>query len=230
MHPLIYLPDFLKLFKDLIDLLHEAVCRRQDVYPLPRFSIFTYQSREKDNQNQGGQETFAYPNCEGYNERTKRLLGGFQMAETVSQTLSEELFKLLQKERFVTLGTVDHESGAPSLSSLSWTFAASADTIRFAVDNRSRILANIAKEPQVVLHLIGAGSSFAINGRATVKAERLEGVPLKLAMAEIKIEAVRDIMFYGSRISVEPGYEKTYDKNAAAKLDNQVMTALREAN
>ncbi|MFS0558601.1 pyridoxamine 5'-phosphate oxidase family protein [Brevibacillus sp. 179-C9.3 HS] len=152
------------------------------------------------------------------------------MAETVSQTLSEELFKLLQKERFVTLGTVDHESGAPSLSSLSWTFAASADTIRFAVDNRSRILANIAKEPQVVLHLIGAGSSFAINGRATVKAERLEGVPLKLAMAEIKIEAVRDIMFYGSRISVEPGYEKTYDKNAAAKLDNQVMTALREAN
>ncbi|MGF9908353.1 pyridoxamine 5'-phosphate oxidase family protein [Brevibacillus porteri] len=152
------------------------------------------------------------------------------MAETVSQSLSEDLFNLLQKERFVTLGTVDHESGAPSLSSLSWTYAVSADTIRFAVDNRSRILANIAKEPQVVLHLIGAGSSFAINGRASVKTDRLEGVPLKLAMAEIKIEAVRDIMFYGSRISVEPQYEKTYDKNAAAKLDNQVMTALKDAN
>ncbi|EJL42359.1 hypothetical protein BAG01nite_22320 [Brevibacillus agri] len=151
------------------------------------------------------------------------------MAETVSQTLSEELFALLQKERFVTLGTVDHETGAPSLSSLSWTLAVNSGLIRFAVDNRSRILANIAKEPQVVLHLIGAGSSFAINGRAAVKAERLEGVPLKLALVEIAIDSVRDVMFYGSRISVEPQYEKTYDKNAAAKLDNQVMTALKNA-
>ncbi|RNB54080.1 pyridoxamine 5'-phosphate oxidase family protein [Brevibacillus gelatini] len=151
------------------------------------------------------------------------------MAETVSQTLSEDLFALLQKERFVTLGTVDHETGAPSLSSLSWALAVNSGLIRFAVDNRSRILANIAKEPQVVLHLIGAGSSFAINGRATLKAERLEGVPLKLALVEIAIDSVRDVMFYGSRISVEPQYEKTYDKNAAAKLDNQVMTALKNA-
>ncbi|EMT54536.1 hypothetical protein I532_02990 [Brevibacillus borstelensis AK1] len=151
------------------------------------------------------------------------------MAETVSQTLSEELFGLLQQERFITLNTIDHESGAPSLSSLSWTFAASPQVIRFAVDNRSRILTNIAKQPQVVLHLIGAGSSYAINGRAVLKSERMEEVPLKLAMVEVTIEAVRDVMFYGSRISVEPQYEKTYDKNAAAKLDNQVMTALRKA-
>ncbi|GED70575.1 hypothetical protein BRE01_42770 [Brevibacillus reuszeri] len=151
------------------------------------------------------------------------------MAETVSRSLSEELFALLQKERFITLGTIDHESGAPSLSSLSWTFAPNVESIRFAVDNRSRILANIAKEPQVVLHLIGAGSSFAINGKAVLKTERLEEVPLKLAMVEITIEAIRDIMFYGSRISVEPQYEKTYDKNAAAKLDNQVMAALKNA-
>ncbi|MFP3389600.1 pyridoxamine 5'-phosphate oxidase family protein [Brevibacillus sp. SIMBA_040] len=151
------------------------------------------------------------------------------MAETVSRSLSEELFALLQQERFITLGTIDHESGAPSLSSLSWTYAPNVESIRFAVDNRSRILINIAKEPQVVLHLIGAGSSFAINGKAVLKTERLEEVPLKLAMVEITIETIRDIMFYGSRISVEPQYEKTYDKNAAAKLDNQVMTALKNA-
>ncbi|WP_289139046.1 pyridoxamine 5'-phosphate oxidase family protein [uncultured Brevibacillus sp.] len=151
------------------------------------------------------------------------------MAETVSRSLSEELFALLQQERFITLGTIDHESGAPSLSSLSWTYAPNVESIRFAVDNRSRILTNIAKEPQVVLNLIGAGSSFAINGKAVLKTERLEEVPLKLAMVEITIETIRDIMFYGSRISVEPQYEKTYDKNAAAKLDNQVMTALKNA-
>lgn len=149
------------------------------------------------------------------------------MSETVAQSLSEELFALLQKERFLTLGSIDHESGAPSLSSLSWVYAPNHQKIRFAVDNRSRILANIAKEPQVVLHLIAAGSSYAINGTAKVIVDRLPEVPLKLAAIEITIATVRDVMFYGSRISVEPQYEKTYDKNAAEKLDNQVMTALR---
>lgn len=154
--------------------------------------------------------------------------GGIDVAETVAHTLSEELFSLLQQERFVTLGTIDHATGAPALASISWVLAVNHQTIRFAIDNRSRVLANLKKEPRVVLHLIGAGSSYAISGRARVHTERMEGVPLKLAMVEIAIEAVRDIMFYGSRISVEPQYEKTYDKNAAAKLDQQVMAALRK--
>jgi nitroimidazol reductase NimA-like FMN-containing flavoprotein (pyridoxamine 5'-phosphate oxidase superfamily) len=149
------------------------------------------------------------------------------VAETVAQSLSEELFALLQKERFLTLGTIDHESGAPSLSSISWVFAPNHHTVRFAVDNRSRIITNINHNPQVVLHLIGAGSSYAINGKARVAVEKMEEVPLKLAMVEVTIDTVRDVMFYGSRISVEPQYEKTYDKKAADKLDNQVMTALR---
>ncbi len=150
------------------------------------------------------------------------------MAETVAHSLSEELFALLQQERFVMLGTIDHESGAPTLSAISWVFAPNPQTIRFAVDSRSRIIANVAKEPKVVLNLIGAGSTYAINGKAKVAVERMEDVPLKLAMIEVAIESVRDVMFYGSRISVEPQYEKTYDKNAAAKLDSQVMAALRK--
>lgn len=150
------------------------------------------------------------------------------MAETVSQTLSEELFSFLQQERFVTLATIDYETGAPSLHSLSWTFAESVQKIRFAVNNRSRILANIAKQPEVVLHLIVADSSYAVNGRAAIKTDKMAEVPLKLAMIEMEIYAVRDIMFYGSRISVEPQYEKTYDKKAAMKLDGQVMAALRK--
>lgn len=150
------------------------------------------------------------------------------MAETVSQTLSEELFSFLQQERFVTLATIDHETGAPSLHSLSWTFAASVQRILFAVNNRSRILENIAKQPEVVLHLIVADSSYAVNGRAFIRTDRMDDVPLKLAMIEMEIYSVRDIMFYGSRISVEPQYEKTYDKKAAMKLDGQVMAALRK--
>lgn len=148
------------------------------------------------------------------------------MAETVSNSLSDELFQLLQKERFVLLGTIDHETQAPSLSAISWIFAPNPQTIRFAVDSRSRIIANIQKEPKVVFNLFGAESTFSINGNATLASERMEEVPLKLAMIEVTIDSVRDVMFYGSRISVEPQYEKTYDKKAAAKLDQQVMSAL----
>lgn len=149
------------------------------------------------------------------------------MAETVAHSLSEELLALLQKERFITFGTVDHETGAPSLSSLSWVYAPTGQKIRIALDNRSRIIANIAKQPQAVVHVIANGSSYSINGSAKLLVELLPEVPLKLAVIELEIEAVRDIMFYGSRISVEPQYEKTYNKAAADKLDAQVMTAMR---
>jgi hypothetical protein len=36
-------------------------------------------------------------------------------------------------------------------------------------------------------------------------------------------------MFYGSKIVTEPQYDKTYDKNAAARLDTQVMEAMKKA-
>ncbi|MBO8162223.1 MAG: pyridoxamine 5'-phosphate oxidase family protein [Brevibacillus sp.] len=149
------------------------------------------------------------------------------MAETVAQSLSDELYTLLQQERFLLLGTIDHETGAPATNAISWVYAPSPERIRLAVDSRSRIVTNLRKEPRVVLTLIGAGSSYAISGTAVIAEERMEDVPLKLTKIEVSIQSVRDVMFYGSRISVEPQYEKTYDKHAAAKLDHQVMTALR---
>ena len=36
-------------------------------------------------------------------------------------------------------------------------------------------------------------------------------------------------MFYGSKITVVPKYDKTYDLEAAKKLDNQVMEAMKKA-
>jgi len=57
----------------------------------------------------------------------------------------------------------------------------------------------------------------------------LDGVPFKLSCFDIHVEQVRDAMFYGSRLSVAPEYEKTYDKRAAEKLDNQVFAAMKKA-
>jgi len=149
------------------------------------------------------------------------------MAETVARSLNEQLLPLLQKERFVLLSTVDNETGAPNMNAISWIFAPNESSIFFAVDNRSRIVQNIKANEQVTLTLIGGGSVYAIAGNALIETENMEGVPLKLAKVVVSITEVRDVMFYGSRISVEPDYEKTYDKQAAEKLDHQVMSALK---
>lgn len=156
-------------------------------------------------------------------------VGGIFMANEVEQKLIEPLFQALQKERFVMVATIDHETGGPNVSAISWVYAPSQDRLYFAVDNRSRIVQNIQKNSLVVITLIANESTYSISGNAHVKIEKMEGVPLKLALVEIAITEVRDVMFYGSKISVEPKYEKTYDAQAAAKLDNQVMTALRNA-
>jgi flavin reductase (DIM6/NTAB) family NADH-FMN oxidoreductase RutF len=151
------------------------------------------------------------------------------LANQVEPKLTDDLFGFLQKERFVTIATVDHENGGPNVSAISWVFAPSNDVVRFAVDNRSRIVQNIRTNSKVVLNVIASESTYSISGNANIKLEKLEGVPLKLALAEIQITEVRDVMFYGSKISVEPQYEKTYDKVAAEKLDNQVMGAMKKA-
>ena len=151
------------------------------------------------------------------------------MANQVEPKLIKPLFDELQKERFVTLATVDYETGGPNVSSISWVLAKDEQTLYFAVDNRSRIIQNIKSNDKAVINVIANESTYSISGTSSVKQEKLEEVPLKLALVEIKISEVRDVMFYGSKIVVEPQYDKTYDKDAAARLDKQVMDAMRKA-
>ncbi|MBA2877831.1 pyridoxamine 5'-phosphate oxidase family protein [Anoxybacillus ayderensis] len=151
------------------------------------------------------------------------------MPNAVEPTLIEPLFQSLQKERFVVVCTIDHETGAPNTSAISWVYAPTPDRLYFAVDQRSRIVANVQANPAISIVLIANESTYSISGKAHVKVEKLENVPLKLAAIQVDIEEVRDVMFYGAKISVEPKYEKTYDAQAAAKLDQQVMGALKQA-
>jgi uncharacterized pyridoxamine 5'-phosphate oxidase family protein len=162
--------------------------------------------------------------------RVKEMIEGVvKMANQVEPRLIKPLYEELQKERFVTLATVDHETGGPNVSAISWVLAKDEGTIYFAVDNRSRIIQNINHNNQVILNLIANESTYSIQGEAFVREERLNDVPLKLALIEITIKEVRDVMFYGSKIVTEPQYDKTYDKDAAARLDKQVMDAMKKA-
>lgn len=151
------------------------------------------------------------------------------MPNQVEPKLIKPLYNELQKERFVTLATIDFETGGPNVSAISWILAKDEETIYFAVDNRSRIIQNIQQNANVVINIITNESTYSISGHASLKEEKLSDVPLKLGLVEVKINEVRDVMFYGSKITVEPQYDKTYDKDAAARLDKQVMDAMRKA-
>ncbi len=151
------------------------------------------------------------------------------MANRVEPILIKPLFDELQKERFVTLATVDFETGGPNVSAISWIYARDERTIIFAVDNRSRIIQNIQENNQVVVNIIANESTYSISGEASLVSEKIEGIPLKLALVSIKVQEVRDVMFYGSKIIVEPKYDKTYDLEAAERLDRQVMEAMKKA-
>ncbi|MEX2462435.1 MAG: pyridoxamine 5'-phosphate oxidase family protein [Paenibacillaceae bacterium] len=150
------------------------------------------------------------------------------MAETIT-ALSEPLFNALQQENLVLLSTIDAETGAPSTAAVSWLYATEPGIIRFAIDQRSRIIANIRNNALVNVTVFAVETVHAIYGTAHIIVDALEAVPFKLACVDITISAVRDAMFYGSRISVTPEYEKTYDKRAAEKLDRQVFDAMKKA-
>lgn len=150
------------------------------------------------------------------------------MAETIT-ALTDALYTQLQKENFVLLHTVDADSGSPTSSAISWIYAVDLTRLRFALDGRSRLITNVKACPDVSITLFGGGSVHAVNGKALVINDHLEGVPFPLACVDIEISAVRDVMFYGARLSVLPEYEKTYDKRAADRLDTQVFDAMRKA-
>lgn len=143
--------------------------------------------------------------------------------------LSALLFEQLQSERLVILHTIDAASEGPTSRVISWVYAIDKQTIRFAIDQRSKVIANLRKNPNIALSVFAACTVFEIKGEASIVTDELEQVPFKLTCADISIQSVRDAMFYGSRISVEPEHEKTYDKRAADKLDRQVYDAMKQA-
>jgi len=150
------------------------------------------------------------------------------MANRVEDRLIPSLYEELLHERFVQLSTVDYQSGGPNVSAISWVHAKNESTILFAVDHRSRIILNVKKQPLIVLNIIANETSYSISGEAHVLAESSSDVPIGLSIIELKINEVRDVMFYGAKIVEEPKFDKTYDREAAQRLDEQVMNELKK--
>ncbi len=153
--------------------------------------------------------------------------GVSKMAQNAITELNDNMFNLLQNECFVLLATIDHETHGPNVNAISWVNAIDTTTVRFAVGHKSRIVDNIKTDPQVNLTLFTAGSVYTISGKAQVVEDAMEGISIKLAMIEVKIDTVRDVMFYGAEIAQEPTYVKSMNQELAQKLDIEVLQALK---
>ena len=149
------------------------------------------------------------------------------MANRVETYLIPALFEALQEDRLVTIATIDEESGNPAIHAISWIRALDENTLRIAAHSQSRMVGNIKRNPAVAIHLLANESAYAISGNGKVLTERATGVPVQTAIIEIHVTEIRDVMFYGSKIILEPKHEKTYDEQAAKKLDHQVLEAIK---
>ncbi len=147
------------------------------------------------------------------------------MAQNQTTTLSD-LEAYLQGETLVFLATVDADTQTPSISAISWVKKKDDNTLRFSVASQSRIIENLKANPRVTLSVIGLESVYSIVGSCEILEEKMEAIAIKLAKIEVKVDNVFNSMFWGSKIVQEPVYEKTYDKEKAQKLDNEVYEQL----
>ncbi|MBO8163593.1 MAG: pyridoxamine 5'-phosphate oxidase family protein [Brevibacillus sp.] len=148
------------------------------------------------------------------------------MMSKVSNELSSELVKQLQGQTVVFVNVVEPESKQVYTSALSWVYAIDAKTIRFAVDTKSEMVNILEKDPQISFSFIGNESAYAVSGKATVKVRKTDNLTLKMALLEVEVQEVRDIMFYGGKIVQEPTFVKTYNADLVVKLDNEMKEAL----
>lgn len=139
--------------------------------------------------------------------------------------LSIDLISSLQGETMVSLITVNEETKLPQLSVVSWVYPTKdGTTIKVALGHKASSIDNIRSNPNVVLGVIGAGSCYSVRGKGSVS--ELKELTMKLCVVTIEVEAVENVMFYGGKLTTEPAYEKTYNKDLAIKLDTEVYELL----
>lgn len=149
------------------------------------------------------------------------------MANSIEKELSPVLLEDCNKEKIVLLSTISSEKSIPVMNAISWFIALDEKTIRFAIDQRSLVVSNVEANRTVSFSLFSNETVYNILGDAKVLTKQMPTIPLKLACIEVKINEVKNILFYGSKIITEPQYAKTYDERAAKKLDDAVLNGLR---
>jgi hypothetical protein len=153
-------------------------------------------------------------------------LEGYEYMGKPVEELSQDMVSLIQGSTIVLLNVVHKESEKVYTTALSWVYAVNEKTIRFAIDAKSEYVKILENDPNLVLNFIGLESVYSVVGKAAVKIRQTEGTTLKLAILEVDVQEVRDIIFYGGKIVTEPSFIKTYNDELVKKLDQEVKNVI----
>lgn len=144
----------------------------------------------------------------------------------VPTQLSAELVEFLQRPQLVLVTTLDADTKWPTNNLISWVVAKDPTAIRLAADAKGRLIGNIRSDERVLLTVMAHGACHCIEGTARVVADNLDGVSIKLGCAEVTVKAVRDVTFWGGKITSEPQWTVTYEQALKEKLDTAVFAAM----
>lgn len=150
------------------------------------------------------------------------------MAET-AVALTDLQRTQLEQQTIVLLATINAENGFPDIKAISWVHPMDGSRIRFALNQRSATVGNLVRHPLTTLTYFCGDTVYTLYGHAKLVTDDLPGVPFRIACFDLQLESIRDAMFHGSRISVLPEFENTYDERAASRLDGQVLDAMKKA-
>ncbi|MDT3428228.1 hypothetical protein J2Z22_003819 [Paenibacillus forsythiae] len=145
---------------------------------------------------------------------------------TLTTELTAGMISELQGQSIVILNVLNKESGDIFSTALSWVYAVGPRTIRFAIDAKSDFVRILKEDPRLVLNFFSHETVYSIKGIAVVKVSKTEELTLKMALLEVEIQEIRDIIFYGGKMVTLPTFVKTYKAELIKKLDNEMKNAL----
>ncbi len=113
----------------------------------------------------------------------------------------------------------------PTTHAISWVQTPTRQTIRFALTKNSHLITLLRQEKTASLVFIEDGSAYNATLSPVAEFEPSIVPALHLRFFEGRIEEVRNISFYGAMFG-QPEIIKTYDVEAAEKLDREVKESL----
>lgn len=141
----------------------------------------------------------------------------FELSRTQQDTLNEMPLTFLI--------TFDEPKRWPITHAISWVQAPNEMTIRLALTKNSHVITLLTNEKTASLIFIEGGLAYSIALSHVHEFEPSVKPALHLRFFEGKVEEVRNISFYGASYG-QPDIVKTYDVEAAEKLDREVKESL----
>ncbi|ALS20497.1 MULTISPECIES: pyridoxamine 5'-phosphate oxidase family protein [Paenibacillus] len=141
-------------------------------------------------------------------------------------TTEFDFTQIFADERLGFLSTIHKESGAIQKNAVSWIYGYKPKVLRVAVSTKSDIVSNIESNANVNFSFFYNKSIVSFQNKARILTKKMPGVPFPLTLIELSTDELHDIMFYGAEIAQEPVYKKTYNIEAAKKLDKQVYASM----